>query len=114
MNTSIWIDHHKAYIFNYQADGIHENEIKAHDSKNSEHLKKFYHEVAQKIENAENVLIMGPGMAKDEFKHHCEDHHPKLKKAIKKVQSMKDHPSKDEMLAASNKFFKEFHSFAGL
>src|SRR5690606_24508622 len=114
--AAIWIDHHKAFVFDYLADGIHERmmESKGDGQKSKEHLKKFYHELAQSIKNSDCVLVMGPGLAKEEFRNHCQDHHPGLAKAIVAVESVKDHASQAEMLQASNAFFKKYSNWEGL
>jgi stalled ribosome rescue protein Dom34 len=113
--VAVWIDHQKAFIFNYLKDGIQKKELEPYDSVkgNSEHLRKFYHQVADSLKNAEAILLLGPGQAKEEFKNHCEKHHSQVNKAIKKIADMKDHPTQSEILKISNTFFKEFHSFKG-
>lgn len=114
--SAIWIDHHKAHVFDYHADGIHARkmEAKGEERVSKEHLRKFYHELAQSIQSSDCVFIMGPGIAKDEFKKHCLDHHPAVGKAIVGVESAKDHASEDEMLKASNAFFKKYSNWEGL
>jgi len=46
------------------------------DQKHKEH-NKFYHEVSEKLRDLKELMIMGPGTARDEFKHHCENHNHK-------------------------------------
>lgn len=114
--TAVWVDHQRAYIFDYQSDGIHERIVEAqHDGKMSkEHLRKFYHDLAHAIQGSKAILLMGPGQAKEEFKNHCEEHHHEVNKAIVKVENMKDHPSVKQILKASNKFFKEQNAWQGI
>ena len=57
---------------------------------------------------------VGPGMAKEEFRNHCEDHHPQLAKSILDVLPMKDHPSKFEILKASSAFYKKHDNWHGI
>lgn len=115
MRTTIWIDHKKAYIFHYLADGIHRSEIVSHEEKtDKEHLKKFYHQVASELTKSDCLLVTGPGMAKEEFRNHCEDHHPQLAKAIVEVKTMKGHASFEEILQVSNKFFAKYNDWAGV
>ncbi len=112
---TVWIDHHKAFIFDYQKDGIHESKLEPkHDGKvTQEFLRKFYHQVAESLKNAEAILVLGPGQAKEEFKNHCEEHHAHVNQAIIKVESMKDHPTEAQILKISNEIFKQYHSFKG-
>jgi stalled ribosome rescue protein Dom34 len=86
---TIWIDHSHATIIDlsskdYVITDI-ENENKFHPSK--EQLKKFYHAVALEVENAERILLLGPGISKEEFKNHCESHHPHLAESIFKTKT---------------------------
>jgi stalled ribosome rescue protein Dom34 len=116
-HATIWIDHHTAHIFEYTADGINEKVVKNdfHGKMDKEHQKKFYHQVAQELGAPKELFIVGPGTAKDEFKHHCEDHnHNNLKKAIVGVETMKEHPRQSEILAVSRKFFSKYYSWAGM
>jgi stalled ribosome rescue protein Dom34 len=114
--STVWIDHHKAYIFDYQADGIHERILESHnyhEKVTKEELKKFYHDVAHNLNNRESILVLGPGQAKEEFKNYCEEHSHLVNKAIVKVESMKDHPSTEQILKISNVFFKQQFSWKG-
>ncbi|MFA6237753.1 MAG: hypothetical protein WC635_10535 [Bacteriovorax sp.] len=110
-HTTIWIDHEHTYIFDFKADGLKEKTFKNSGNLDKEHLKSFYHEVAKMIGSPNQLLIVGPGTAKDEFKHHCEDHHHStLAKVIVGTEVMKDHPRKSQILEVSRKFFD--HHFA--
>lgn len=115
--TTIWIDHHQAIIFDYKVDGIHEKKLQGHKHNGKatkEDLRKFYHDVANELSSADKILVVGPGLAKDEFKNHCEDHHQKVNKAILQIQTMKDHPSEEEILEVSKRFFKHEQAWSGI
>lgn len=111
--TTVWIDHETTHIFDYDAEGIHarpqlHNKVEAtHSGRTDEHTKLFYHDVATSLMKSDHVLLLGPGQAKEEFRNHCEDHHPLVGKAIFRVESMKDHPSDSEILKMSSKLYKE-------
>ena len=110
-HITIWIDHQHAYIFKYTAAGVDESEMKNSGSADHEHLKKFFHEVSINLGTPDQLLIVGPGTAKDEFKHHVEQHHHSaLAKVIVGMEVMKDHPRKSEILSVSRNFFDHhFH-----
>lgn len=115
--TTIWIDHQKAFIFDYKADGIFERKIESHmhnGKATKEDLRKFYHEVANELQASDKILVVGPGTAKEEFKNHCEDHHAKVNKAILKLETMKDHPTDEEILKVSGKFFRLEQAWSGI
>ena len=115
-HTAIWIDHHKASIYTFTATGVEEKTVAASEKKlDKEHQKKFYHEVAQALSNPEKIVLLGPGQAKEEFKHHCETHHHRqLMEAIVGVENMKDHPSKAEIMAKANSFFSNYFQWNSL
>lgn len=117
---ALWIDHQHAYVYKYTAQGVEEVKYEpdnhaSHHSHAPSDLKhkesdKFYHKVASNLVDAEELMVMGPGVAKDEFKHHCEKHnHSKLSKAIVGVQTMGSHPTKAMMLQKASEFFKSYH-----
>jgi stalled ribosome rescue protein Dom34 len=113
-HTTIWIDHAHAYIFEFSAKGIEERDLKNdyNGPEDKEHLKKFFHKAATTIGGPSQLLIVGPGTAKDEFKHHCQDHHhTALDKVIVGTETMKSHPSKAEILTVSRKFFNHYFSW---
>ncbi len=110
-NYAVWIDHKHAYVFKFEAEGVEEFQLKSKDDQHGQD-DKFYHEVASHLTNPEELMLMGPGVAKDQFKHHCENHHhAKLAKAIVGVTTMESHPTKAMMLKKANEFFKNYHKW---
>jgi stalled ribosome rescue protein Dom34 len=107
---ALWIDHKHAFIYKFDATGTTETMLEGHGHKT--HDDTFYHSVAHALQDAKELLVMGPGEAKSEFKHHCEKHHhPQLAKAIVGVKPMESHPTKAMMLDAAKEFFKHHHMF---
>lgn len=105
---AVWLDHQYAYIYEFGLNGVDELTLKA--SSYGDHIEKFYHSVAEKLPNAEELVLMGPGTAKEQFKHHCEKHHhAQLAKAIIAVKPMEAHPTKAMMLHEARELFKEHH-----
>lgn len=110
---ALWIDKKHAYVYKFTSEGVEETKCESHgqhhDGTDSD---KFYHEVASKLINAKELMVMGPGVAKDQFKHHCENHHHKnLANAIVGVKTMESHPTKAMMLAKAGDFFDNYHSW---
>ncbi len=104
---ALWLDHQYAYIYKFTANAVEEKTLKAHGHSDA---SKFYHSVAENVKDAEELMIMGPGVAKDEFKHHCElNHHGQLAKSIKGVRPMAGHPTKAMMIHEAKDFFKHLH-----
>ncbi|MEA9357846.1 hypothetical protein SHI21_16565 [Bacteriovorax sp. PP10] len=120
---TIWIDHQQAYIYEFSSQHkvFEKYFTKKADTKKiesprkfthgKEHQKMFYHAIANELGNPDHVLILGPGTAKDEFKHHCESHnHEKLAHKIVSTIPMRSHPRRSEILKFSKDYFdKYFH-----
>lgn len=119
--VAVWLDSEHAKIFRFSAKGIEKKELKKHSHKHSNsHQDKhnhsdeehFFHEVAQTIGSTEELLILGPGMAKTHFKTHLEKHHhEQLAKVVVGVESMDVHLTENEVVAHARKFFKKFNLF---
>jgi stalled ribosome rescue protein Dom34 len=110
---ALWLDKEHAYIYEFKSEGVEETKLHNHEGKtHPENSEKFFHEIALKLNQAKELMVMGPGIAKDQFKHHCESHHhSKLAKAIIGVKSMEAHPTKSMMLGKANEFFKSYHTW---
>lgn len=119
---ALWVTHDAATIFKFSATGVDEKKVEAassasHHPGNPRDQKDkgydaFYHKIAKDLTDAKEVMIMGPGVAKDEFRHHCEKHHhPNLAKAIVGTETFTSHPSKSEMLKKAKTFFKSYHQW---
>lgn len=114
---ALWVTHGDATIFKFSLDGVDEKKFNADESHAQKDNKdkgyeKFYHKIATNLSDAKELMIMGPGVAKDEFRHHCENHHHQsLFKAIVGTQTFTSHPSKTEMLKKAGDFFKTYHQW---
>lgn len=114
---AMWIDHQQAYIFEFQNKKVIEKYFaKKTDTKliessqkfahAKEHQKVFYHNIALELGEPDKLLLLGPGVAREEFKHHCEfHHHEELAKRIISSMPMKSHPRKSEILKVSRNYF---------
>lgn len=67
----------------------------------------FYHEVAQALIGAHEILVTGPAEAKNEFRAHCQRHDKAIDQAIVDVVSS-DHPSDGQLVAMAKKYFVKF------
>ncbi len=113
----VWLDSKGAQVFNLTTSGIQKEHLKKHthehsnshgDSRSHQEDEHFYHEVAHKLNGAKEVLIMGPGLAKDHFKSHLEKHHHvALASKVVGVETV-DHPTENQLLEKARKFFKTY------
>lgn len=117
----LWIDHEHAKVFRYTPAGTEKQEMKnhhhhAHHTNHTDHEKKnnfqkFYHEVAEKLNDATELLIVGPGMAKNEFKSHLESHyHEKIYKKVIGIEAM-DKGTDGEIQNLAKKYYHKYNLF---
>lgn len=114
----IWLTHAEAKIFRLlpgakpEAEKL-ESKSKAHGANKQHDAEVFFQEVARKVEGANELLLVGPGTAKQEFRHHLDKHHhQKLAKAVVGVENA-DHPSEPQILAMARQFFKTYDLYSG-
>ncbi len=114
----IWLDHDSASIYRLSPGNLGKEQVKRHSSHDTkEHKKaeeeKYFHELANRIANVKEILVMGPGTAKQEFVHHLENHHHEsISKRIVGVETV-DHPTENQILERARTFFKKFDLYAG-
>jgi hypothetical protein len=114
----VWIDHHEARVFHFNADDaeravVHPHEPtrhihhKAHSigSGHSPEDQHFFHAVVEAIGTAGAVLIGGPANAKHELFKHIQRHEPQLVARISGVETL-DHPTDRELLAHARQYFR--------
>lgn len=117
----IWLDSEKAHIFALKTTGIEKSHLEKSSMDHHTHNKKdhhgdsasehFFRDLAVKLKDAEQLLILGPGFAKDHFKTHLETHHTGgLAKKIIGMESS-DHSTDNQILAEARRFFKDYDLF---
>ncbi len=111
----VFLDHHHARVF--QLDGtrqggmtIKETSKRETDRRHHSDGKKtshdaFFHAVAESLQGIDEILVVGPGTAKSEFKHHLEQHDGAIDQHVVAVESV-DHPSEGQLLALAKRRFK--------
>ncbi|MFN7904044.1 MAG: hypothetical protein ACK5P5_02570 [Pseudobdellovibrionaceae bacterium] len=124
---SIWIDHKVAKIIHFtpeerkvskiEASGQHhpkESLGKNHKIQESDE-EKFYRKVSIALEkiDAQEYLILGPGVARQHFETHLKKHHPSLVPRIIANEKL-DRVSENDLIDFSMKFFRHAHLFQAL
>ena len=120
-NYVIWMDSQKAHLFALKENGIEKSSVAKHGMDHHTHNKKdhhgdstsehFFRDMAEKLHDAEQVLLLGPGLAKNHFKTHLETHHTgHLDKKIVGIENC-DHPTDGEVLALARKFFQHYNLY---
>ena len=113
----VWLDSEVAQIFQLKTDGVQKSQLKkntvSHHTQNKKdqhtdnNLEHFFRDLALRLSNADQLLILGPSLTKQHFKTHLETHHTgdQAKKIVGIENS--DHPTEAQILAAAHKFFKK-------
>lgn len=117
----LWMDHEHGKVFKYTPGKEDVSHIKNkhhqshhtgnHEGEKKENQKKFWLDLEKAIADASHVLLVGPGLAKTEFKKYLETHHAKgLAQKIIGVETM-DKASDGEIQNMARKYFHEFNLF---
>jgi stalled ribosome rescue protein Dom34 len=117
-HSIIWIDHHKAVVWNFTDDVQTKSVVKAHDQHEHTHIRKsphgghrtpddmeFFDDVAKVLAGVQEIVIVGPAQAKDEFVAFLRKKHPQVASMIVAIEGA-DHPTDPELLAYARKHFK--------
>ena len=115
----VWIEMDRARVFRMQQGEkhpviMHRREIKHHTSRDPENHKnseKFFHDVASELADAAEILLVGPGLAKQHFGEHLKrHHHATLAKAVVGLETS-HHLSDEKLLELSRRFFRKLDLF---
>ena len=115
----LWIDSEHAKIFRFSPEGMQKQEMKraepdhhTHPHKEDHNSEHFFHQVAESLKSAKEIIIAGPGLAKTHFKTHLEKHHHgNIAKNVIAMETM-DHLTDPQIEATGRKFFKHAHLFS--
>jgi stalled ribosome rescue protein Dom34 len=116
-HVAVWIDHQEAKIFHVDREGADVSTIDAphrhvrrHPTVTAERshpadAEHFFHEVARALEDAEEVLVVGPSTAKLELIKHLHKHDHTLVPKIVGVETV-DHPTDGQLLKHVRAYFR--------
>jgi len=106
----VWIDHQEAHVMMFdrehmQAQHIHSRSHHKHQGKPHD-SKPLFTDVAAALAGVHEVLLTGPGMARDEFATWAKTHIAQVAAAIS-ASIASDHPSDAQVVALARKHFKK-------
>ena len=116
-HVAVWIDHQEAKIFRIDANDIDAVKVDApgshvhrHPTVTAEHshradAQQFYGDVFRAVQDAEELLIVGPAQAKLELIKYVHKHHAAFEPRIVGVETV-DHPSDGQLVAYARKYFR--------
>ncbi|OYZ24355.1 MAG: hypothetical protein B7Y39_01480 [Bdellovibrio sp. 28-41-41] len=116
----VWLDSAKAHVFELNAEST-ASEVKktdlAHAMKNikgsHEHHANdvLFKQITEKTLGCKKLLLMGPGLAKNQFQKYLDDHYTHtLATKVVGVETC-DHPTDNQVLAIARKFFVHYDLF---
>jgi stalled ribosome rescue protein Dom34 len=116
----LWIESDHAHIFNISAHGIEKTILKRNEFKHHTFNKKdhhgdpatlhFFKEIAERVGRADELLIVGPGLAKTHFERFLKSDRPNVfNLVVGTVHS--DHITDNQIHALGRKFFKTWNLF---
>ncbi len=125
-NYVVWLDSMNAHVFKLKVTGVektivtksnmdhhtrHKNDRRENSDSNSEH---YFKNLVEKLVDADQLLLMGPGLAKNHFKNHLETHqtHTIAQKIIglENLESF-EHTTEKQMMDQAHKYFKTYDLF---
>ena len=107
----VWMDHNEAHVLMFDREHVQAHRIKSrshhkHQCKAGD-VSAFFADVAQALNGSREVLLTGPGLARNEFRDWCTVHRKATADAI--VDSIAtDHPSDAQLVAMAKQYFKKF------
>jgi len=115
MNVAvIWIDREHAQLYLLSNDKMERRKFEGHHKENHRHVRdsidkerdehSFFLDVGNALEGADQILILGPGIAKHHFRNYMTEQKPMLARKIAGVETV-DHPSDGQIAAMARKFY---------
>ena len=105
------MDHQEAHVLMFDREHVASQRIKSrahHKHQGKPHdMAALFADVAQALCGTHEVLLTGPGSARDEFRDWCKTHQTELVRNV--VDSIpSDHPSDAQVVALARQYFKKF------
>jgi stalled ribosome rescue protein Dom34 len=115
-HAAVWIDHKEARVFHLEAKTFDESTLHAphhvarhpksqtSDKYHPEEERQFFREVAQALEGANEILVVGPSTAKLHFLKYVHKQDEALEQRIVGIETV-DHPTDRQLAAYVRQYF---------
>lgn len=113
----VWLDHTEAHIIHFNRDTAEFTVIKTGEVTPRLHIKSgipgsgrtaensaYLNDIAGSVKDAQEILIVGPGLEKMSFIKHLQKQHRDTADKVVGVETV-DHPSNGQLLAYAKKYF---------
>lgn len=117
-HAAVWLDHLEARIFYIGLSGV--DRFVLHPDRPAKHIhhkanllgsghaatdKQFMKSIGETLNDAKEILILGPSVAKTELAKYLREYQPQIGKRIVAILAI-DHPTDHEIVAYAKKYFK--------
>ena len=112
----VWLDHSEAHVMHIAPEDVEKSIIHPANPHRQVHSKStlgsgrapedqaYYHDVAEALKGAQEILIVGPASAKLQLVKHIHAHDHGLVDKIMGVETV-DHPTDGQVVAYARKYF---------
>jgi stalled ribosome rescue protein Dom34 len=125
IHAVVWLDHREAKVVDFSIDDKHVVNVHHRGGHRQVHHKAgstgsghsaddghFFDAIVTALDDAQEVLVTGPGNAKVGFREYVTKRHAAVAKRIVGVETL-DHPTEGELLAFARKYFKRVDNMLG-
>lgn len=120
----VWLDSKNAHIFALKTSGIEKSVVKKkakdfrpqnkHATKVDHNSEHYFRDLAAKLKGADQILLMGPGLAKKHLQEHLTTHQANT--LAKKIIGLEhfdsfQHKTEKQLMAKAKKFFRSNEIF---
>lgn len=125
IHAVVWLDHREAKVVDFSVDDKHVVNVHHKGGHRQVHHRAgvmgsghsaddghFFDAIVQALDDAQEILVTGPGNAKIGFREHVAKKHAAVSRRIVGVEPL-DHPTEGELLAYARKYFKRVDNMLG-
>lgn len=111
----VWLDHNEAHVAMFDKAHVEMQRIRSrshHKHQGKDHdVSALFSDVAHALTGCKEVLLTGPGLARQQFRDWCTEHRAATASSI--VDSVaSDHPTDAQLVAMAKQYFKKFDNMA--
>ena len=107
----VWMDHSEAHVVMFDREHMEAQRVKSrshhkHQGKNDD-TSAFFADTAKALEGTHEVLLCGPGLARNQCRDWCSKHNAAVSAAV--VDSVAaDHPPEPQLVVMACQYFNIF------
>ncbi len=114
----VWMDHQQAQVLQFDAESVQAQRVKAHSHHPRHHgtdtraLHVFFEQLVGALSGVQEVLLVGPAGAPEEFKTWVARHQAALLPRLVGTEPA-DHPTEAQLVALARRYFLKYDRMAG-